>query len=243
MHKFTLFSIIFSFIVIVVVIELVTNDYLAGYQQARYFGFGSLPTIDQSDSTQPATLSNSFIPIDDSIELMPPDEVDSTTEEEGGSELDREATQDETGLSLLSKITPELFEQAGFEEPTLEKVDFNGLIFQKLGVPEDGGEQVLKYNVFSKDDFVVGVYEALFGNKKLTGTFYDLLVKSGESVPDMQLNQTNSFGEASFYLNKSVGENERVLLVVKFGNGVYGFEYPHASHTKVKKLIELLGQK
>lgn len=239
MHKFTLFSVILSLIVIVMVLELVRNDYLSGYNRADYLGFGRDYGVESADVQ--IDESNEVTEADLAAEGSGEEQIEPQEGESGDMEnLPAELTDQD--LLIVSKIVPALFEQTGFENITLEQVEFNQVIFQKLEVVASGVEQVLKFNVFQDDQFAVSIYEVLFGNSPLAEAFFADLMKQSSELSGMIVNKTDSFGKASFYINKSEGETELVLLVVQFESGVYAFEYPHATHTKLKEFIRLLGE-
>ncbi|MEI7510744.1 MAG: hypothetical protein WCJ84_01160 [Candidatus Peregrinibacteria bacterium] len=67
----------------------------------------------------------------------------------------------------------------------------------------------------------------------LKGFFAESLKDSVEA----EVNETNTYGEHSFYIN--LGNQEKtVYLVVAHKNELLGFEYPRASHESVKKVFQ-----
>lgn len=223
MNKFTLFSIVLSLIIILMVLELVRNDYLTNYNQSQSDGFGrKTDFVNQNESAFDGSVFGQ-------AKTDFPSNIDKQNIGANASEL-----------LLLSQITQEIIEKAGFVEAKLEQVDFNNLIFQKLEVNAGDTEQVLKFNVFENEIFAASIYETLYGNPDVAKEFYNLLMEQSGLLAGMVVNVTNSFAQGSYYINVEEGENVRVMLVVLFDKGVYVFEYPHANHSKIKKLIELL---
>lgn len=61
------------------------------------------------------------------------------------------------------------------------------------------------------------------------------------SSPVWSMNETNSFGQASFYLNNR-NRSDTVFVLIRFPSGVLGFEYPKANHGTFEKLFAVLGE-
>ena len=61
------------------------------------------------------------------------------------------------------------------------------------------------------------------------------------SSPVWSMNETNSFGQSSFYLNNR-NRSDTVFIIISFPSGLLGFEYPKANHATFEKLFAVLGK-
>lgn len=95
--------------------------------------------------------------------------------------------------------------------------------------------------------------KALSSEEKTIGTLYQLSPATGydfiksaildrvSSSPVWSMNETNSFGQSSFYLNNR-NRSDTVFVVIRFPSGVLGFEYPKANHATFERLFAVLGK-
>lgn len=218
MHKFTIFTILFSIIVISVVAELVVNDYLNDYGSwDKISGFvSSVKEVEKA-------------PLEDKVV---PSEVPEPTASDSVADIPEV-------VFITTVVTEDFLSKAGFIEPNYKKVEFNGEIFQVISVEEEE-DIVAKFNIFEGEDFAASIYEARFGDEVLASSFYNFLREEGNNIPGFTQNESNRFGLGSFYLNVIEEQKKTVLLVVKFEKSVYCFEYPHKSHEEVSELIDII---
>lgn len=209
MHKFTIFSIIFSFMVILVVAELVVNDYL------------------NKEITPPKSLEMGQANI-----LVDEDAVITETEPE--------VVGSEAAALPGFQVTQELLAKSEFTEPVFRAVEFNGKYFQLIDV-SDFAKGVKKANIFENQRFAGAIYENHLANAEAAYEFYQLLQAEGQKSIENQINETNAYGDNSFYVNNR-NKNATAFLVIKLEKSVFAFEYPHRSHSKIKALINNLAE-
>jgi hypothetical protein len=212
MHKFTIFTVLFSLVVIAVIAELLVNGYLRKEPQEDNPGYASsiAPNILEADGSNisPETPSSSISPSEEKI-------------------LRRHI--DETLLSNL-----------GFQNPLIKEVPFTGSFFQLLDISTYGINDVLKYNLFDGNEFFISVNEIPQENATLAREVYRLLRELGEADINLTVNETNQYGGASLYFNHE-RKKKTAFLVVVIDDTVYGFEYPHTSHNFTKAILSALG--
>lgn len=213
MHKFTIFTIIFSIVVMVIVAELVIHDYLKG-------GFLASPQGE--------------------IQKEIPEEISEETAGEV-SKTAAEISEEEAGIgeTTTRKITTDLLAQAGFENPIYKQIDFSGLIFQIIDLKDLEESAGFSGNVFEEEEFAGTVYEIHFETETEVFRAYELARAEALASEKGSTNETNSFGEASFYFNHA-DKPKTVFLVVQIGNSLYAFEYSHRNHLKFKELVDFL---
>ncbi len=140
----------------------------------------------------------------------------------------------------IEKITEQQLVQMGFEGMRLERVSADGLLFQLLDLSGTVNLSKVRFHLTDGKNVYGVVSEYLLADNVRAKTFYEnLRQKSSLYAPDIKLNETNSFGTASFYLNDSKRLGTAFLTVLS-GNRVYSFSYPKASHEFFKKFIEFL---
>lgn len=213
MHKFTIFSIIFSFMVILVVAELVVNDYFNKEIEPGKLTMGKASVLHSDEEAE---------------KMNPPAEA---------TEKDTKKVSQSFGLPGFL-VTPNSLEESGFEKPVLRSVEFNGKYFQLIEVKEVA-EGVKKANIFEDQRFAGAVYEKHLMDEKAALEFYSLLQNEGRKSIDNQINETDIYGNNSFYVNNP-NKKMTAFLVVRINESVFAFEYPHRSHTKIKALIKYL---
>jgi hypothetical protein len=82
-------------------------------------------------------------------------------------------------------------------------------------------------------------YEFQAGDAALANEVYLYLRDKSKSLMGATINETNSFGTASFYVN-SLTEKANTFLVVKLKENVYALAYLKEYHPLIKQLIPLL---
>jgi len=99
-------------------------------------------------------------------------------------------------------------------------------------------EPIVKRYIYDGSTTFGVMYEAMNGvtYDQIQSAILDRIVAS----PVWSMNETNSYGEASFYLNNR-NRSDTVFLLIKFPDRTLGFEYPKANHETFEKLYSLLG--
>ncbi len=99
------------------------------------------------------------------------------------------------------------------------------------------------FGVIKTEELVYQDVKNLFRIYKISGDLYTgikanflSLTKRSDSI---NINETNSYGDKSFYFN-DFNKNDTAFLVILKNNTVYGLEYKKDNHDIIKKLIDLL---
>jgi len=226
MNKFTLFTLFVSGIIVVIVAEMMVNDYLrtpnsldgaASVLQAQSSGLSQQngPNSNSSGTTNaqaPSKGANGAI----------------DTGSTGNS------------ANLVGSITNSLLQKAGLQNYTFKPVAYDGKLFGRIA--------------FTDVSFITSHEAGLAKNETATvATFYEFDPDSAESAKEIYdlmkqkcsgeigviLNETNSFGDDSFYVNY-FEYPEKVFLVFRKGTRVFAFNYTKDLHQSIVKLIGLL---
>lgn len=254
MQKTTVFTIFFSILVVVLLAEFLTSNQLQN-------GWSSVipPNAIQDASSPEGTTPDPFsstggeggqIAADTSASagqtqqsaptsLAPSTSPDAPPPTGTVQKSEVSSFLDNSGYKI-EKITEQQLVQMGFEGMHLERVSAEGLLFQLLDLSGTVNLSKVRFHLTDGKNVYGVVSEYLLADSARAKTFYESLrQKSSLYAPDIKLNETNSFGTASFYLNDSKRLGTAFLTVFS-GNRVYSFSYPKASHEFFKKFIEFL---
>ena len=225
MNKFTIFTIILAVSVITVTVDLVLRDYFGKEEQTSILREESIPAQDTDYTTSESKPSAA------------PENV----------KIEREsvAPAPET-VPISSEIIPQpkslinekLIKDAGFIGD-LKEQQFSGRVFQLLDITKNPVESVNMYQVFSNDSPLVSITEIALKDEIRALQLYILLQNKTKTYIDLTLNETNAYGDRSFYVNHAKKPDE-AFLTVKIGKNLYSFAYVKVYHPQVKKLIEIL---
>lgn len=266
MQKTTVFTIFFSVLVVTLLAEFLTNTQLQnGWTSVippNAIKDENAPAANTSDpfstpgggltadaaTTAGQTLQPSVLPTSPSIvagdSLVPastapaasldaPPPVAEVPKSEVSSFLD-------TSSYKIEKISEQQLIQMGFEGMHLERVSAEGLLFQLLDLSDAVNLSKVRFHLTDGKNVYGVVSEYLLADNTRAKAFYEnLRQKASLYAPAVKLNETNSFGTTSFYLNDSKRLGTAFLTVLS-GNRVYSFSYPKASHEFFKKFIEFL---
>jgi hypothetical protein len=230
MQKFTAFSILFSVTVLLIVVDLVSHDYLSEKQEESFQEVQEL--IEQVDL------------MEDSYE----------TENTGDDELENSDLQTLFDLKseenvVLSEIVlldatldESVFLDAGFGLPTLKDTLFSGLVFQIIPFSDQVEPFVYQWNFFNGEHFIGSVYELRYDNQTASFQGYLELRNRADDLPQYgTMNEVNNYGDSSFYFNHAT-KTKTVHVVMKKGTQLYAFEYPYSEHEKMKEVFQVLEQ-
>lgn len=214
MQKFTVFSVLLSFTVILIIGDMVLHDYLDADQ------------FEQSVESLESEIN----------ELQ--GEPEATDGIEGEASIDEDVTLSEENTNPT--ITTELLASSGFGNPVLKEAIFSGYIFQFINFADQLGATTYQWNFFENEAYKASVYEIKYDTE--TGSFQgylNLRKRAGELTQIGTVNETNSYGDASFYFNHKT-KTKTVHLVIKRGRTIYAFEYPYSIHDRMKALLASL---
>jgi len=212
MHKFTIFTILLSIIVILVVAELVMNDYLG------------------DDFAEEQV-------VEDVVE----DVVVEDVEEDVVAPIDTELRGDEDEVGeIVGTLTQELLATLDLAEPVVTTALYDDLIYGFWDASEDFSEMtVLQHKLFDGASYIGVVYEVQPKSAIELFTAYETLRQLAESSENGSINENDYYGDASFYFNHNTKTNT-VFLVLRQNDIVYALEYSSDYHVTMRSLIELL---
>ena len=117
--------------------------------------------------------------------------------------------------------------------------DYPGKLFTLIDT-EDLDARSIQYGVFTVNDTVIGSsYEMQFKTELDAEKAYRTLIVRGNNLQGIEANETNQFGERSFYLNNPVKVGE-VFVVFQQDNLIYAFGYSNTLHEKFKAFFGVL---
>jgi hypothetical protein len=221
MQKFTLFTIIFAVIVLSITAELVTQDYLAKlYPQNSAANL--LATIDDPnlDKDEPE--------VDKELEA----EADADAEEEKSEETESKENDPAENIDPIAKIKSAADRIAQNFRPS-------DLFDVKELDPDDVSLGTLSVAVGEQKTLIGAAYELPFPDKTDARRFYTRIKSEAKAASDIDTNETNQFGENSFYINHQA-KVAQVFLVTLKGDKVYAFAYKNEYHETMKPFLGLL---
>jgi hypothetical protein len=128
---------------------------------------------------------------------------------------------------------------AGFVDAYIEDEDHGNKLFKTIPVGDLLNVNIDKKSVRSAESLMVKVYAFQFGFNADIDQAYQLIVgRAGQQVA-VDINETNEFGQASFFMNDARRE-DIAFLTIKLPQTIYAFSYPKDYHQQVKNLIQLL---
>ncbi len=212
MNKLTIF-----FICATVLVIGVTGT-LLGY---RYFErHGEEPTVEEQ--IQP--------------EIKP--KVEEPTQPEEEPAQPEEAETDNPLIAVLAGIDQQMIIEAGFQNGTVSIEQFDGLIFNDYDISEYQDDEHIRYIVKEGIEDAGIINELIYPSQDIAyGVYEQLKAKMTSEESPFTINETNQYGEASFFANNST-ETNSVFLVVKFNERLYTLHYPAKNHNKMKNLLQ-----
>lgn len=269
MRKFTVFTVILTIIIVIVVGEMVVDKYLPSLK-AKMENFElsdiSLPEdLDLSKVIETNLLGSDVDYSKIPSELLPGGEV---------TELGASSEDLQTGFgSGFANITPTLPEykpdsggngeyldfedenfvsfsqntylredmvlSAGFVSAYIEDEPHNGFLYKTIYVDDLQDVKVSKYLIRTNEALLVKVYVFDIGPSSGVTEVYEVLKVRGSEGLDVEINETSDFGDDSFFLNDA-RRADVAFLTVRFGALIYSFSYPKSYHPQVKNLVKLI---
>lgn len=226
MNKFTIFTVILAVSVITVTVDLGLRDYFDKNSEASVLDSGE-------EDKDAASASEQIAPEEPEVIIKP---------EPQPSAPQTAPVQEQpavyTSPPPASSITQPKIAQAGFTGQLAEK-HFNGRVFQLLDITKNPVDAISFYEITEGAASIVSVTEIVLRDEIRALQLYVLLQNKTKPYIDLTLNETNAYGDRSFYINHAKKTDE-AFLTVKIGNRIYAFAYVKAYHSEIKKLIQLL---
>lgn len=225
--KFTIFTIILAVSFITIMADVSVREYLDAKNGIKAkTSVISSTSVDRKDPVKetPEEVSDVVSPAKEESEVK----IDSGTE----------TTVIYTAPPPSATVTAEKVKEAGFTGQFTEK-HFNGKVFQLLDVTKIPVDAIGFYDISQDGATVVSVTEIALKDEIRALALYTLLQNKTKTYIDLTLNETNAYGDRSFYINHAKKPDE-AFLTVKVGKMLYSFAYVKFYHPEIKKLIQLL---
>ena len=252
MNKFTIFTIIFSISVITVTADLVMRDYYGKNGEASIITSDPVPVISAAMPNQPASTSDAQNMA--SVQTQPVATVPTVSSSAVPSSAPNPAPTPIAPISAATStpatapvvaitapgptVTGALVQNAGFLGDFQEQ-PFSGKLYELLDITKTPIESVGFYQIADNGVTVASVTEIALRDEIRALQLYSLLQNKTKPYIDLSLNETNAYGDHSFYINHAKKQDE-AFLTVKIGRMIYGFAYVKSYHQQIKKLIQLL---
>lgn len=136
-------------------------------------------------------------------------------------------------------LREEHIKSAGFTGADLRTDSADGKLFKTIEIGDLEDTEVEKYVIQSDEALLAKVYVFKIGIQADGNEIYNLLKSRADEEPTAEINETNQYGSASFYMNDSQ-RSSSVFLTVRIGPLIYSFSYPKEYHPQIKNLIQLL---
>ena len=152
----------------------------------------------------------------------------------------QQAIPQQAGDASVGSISAALLQKAGLEKYVLRVAPYAGKLLDKIDFPALNSVPVFESHLMKNDVVqMASFYEFDASSAQATQEVYDLMKLKCAAEVGAILNETNSFGDASFYLNYYESP-ERVFVVFRKGLKIFAFTYVKELHGAVGKLIGLL---
>lgn len=145
----------------------------------------------------------------------------------------------EPEIEVSSNIDITKIIEAGYDIPDLLKENFEGTVFGTINISEYNDDNHSKFIVTEAEEYAGTVNELIFPDSDISSEVYASVKTKIQDQDAFELNETNQYGDASFFANNSEEKNS-VFLVVKKAERLYTLHYPAKNHNKMKNLINLL---
>ena len=283
MKKFTVFTVILTVVVIVVMAEIAVNEYLpdsainssdeisttgfplpagldssnaltasvlgadsgSDYSGSDVFPSGFEEVIDSYglveeelgiDSTDIAPLSGFSTTVDTSTSATPLTETVRSITDNGIVDFE---DVDYSSPQINVNLREEHVKSAGFANGYLEQQDHQGYLYKTIYIGDFYDVEVEKIGVRTNDAYLAKVYVFKVGlNSDVEETFQLIKLRASAGI-GVEVNESNEYGNASFYMNDT-NRPDTAFLTVRIGKFVYAFSYPKEYHAQIKNLIQLL---
>ena len=269
MRKFTIFTFILTIIIVVVGAEMLVNDYLPKLKTSVTDLELTLPeSLSISDTGSTDVMGNGLtnqlgsdidysgiindeyeveevsLGEDESIEdtdYLPVDEDIDIFGSSSVSYSDIADFEDENFVdySVNVYLREDQVRSAGFANAYLEQESTDGYLYKTIYIDDLYDVEVSKTVVRSNESLFVKVYVFTVGPNSAVDEVYQVLkIRAAEGL-DVEVNETDEYGDGSFYMN-DVRRGSVVFLTIRMGELIYGFSYPKEYHSQVMNLIALI---
>lgn len=208
MSKFSLFTLFLSATVVIIVAELLVNDYVK-YPQVK----GQLTAnVLQTDTAAVAGAKSPTV--------------------QAGANGSQDGALTDSG-----KISFSVISSAGFKDVSLQRTPFNGVLFESIDLRDFKSVPVISNNLLQNNrNRIASFYEFSSQSPMLGKEVFSLLKEKSGKLIGATVNSTGGFGQGSFFIN-FVERPEYAFLVVNGGDNVYALTYLKELHPLVKNVL------
>lgn len=245
MGKSNLFTLFVTVIIVVIVAEVLVNDY-------GTFGDGGTNVLsageegeEVNEDTEPS--HDWSITFDELAGEESEDEgLDENTDiafDLGDFEATDEADApvlEESVTSTEAEISFGLIGLSGFQNVTLQRVPFSGILFERVDLREFQSVEVVHQNLLQDNKEKIAMMYEFHGDSDLLSNEIYLYIKDkAQSGLNVGVNETDDYGDGSFYVNYA-DIPDRAFLVVKIRESVYALTYEKRLHSFIESLLGYL---
>lgn len=241
MNKITIFFIIATVLIVSVTGTILGFKYFSGNNEEPE---KPIYVVETDENTQPTTTETP-------TETEVPEEEEEIVEEQPKNEQPPPSVPDPFAMfesttepepenpPVTAGIDESIITKAGFENTLLETFDFNGIVFNDFNMAEYNDDDHILYILTSGEENSAIITELFFPSLEISNEVYASLKAKMTQSGDFEINETNQYGDNSYFANHTTDKNS-VFLVVKIKERLYTFHYPAKNHNKIKNLINLL---
>lgn len=143
-------------------------------------------------------------------------------------------------VEVQAEITFGLIGLSGFQNVTLQRVPFNGIVFERIDLREFNTVPVVAQNLLQDNENSIATFYELHGDSELlAGEIYLLIREKASAGLGVNVNEVNDFGDTSFYINYG-DRPDHAFLVVKIKESVYALTYEKGLHSFMTALLKYL---
>lgn len=224
MQKFTIFTVFLAIIVLSLVLELGSGDsgkgedFLTNVLKEETYGEKEF----KSDSEM-------LLSAEEEVKSEPVKE-EQKVEEKKDEPVIEETVEPSFLEALIKDVNPAF---------TFKTEPFSGKVFQLLDISEVSLESAIQGNLKNGEALEGVIYELKALDEVMAAEIYQLIKQKTIEYNEISVNETNKYGDGSFYINHVQKPNE-VFLTIRIKNKIYAFAYSRPSHENIVKLISLL---
>ncbi|MCA9373837.1 hypothetical protein KC725_01615 [Candidatus Peregrinibacteria bacterium] len=245
MGKSNLFTLFVTVIVVVIAAEFLVND----YGTIEDVGTNLLSADDNGEEVvedeQPAhDWSITFDELaGEEVEDKGIDEATDISFDLGDfEENDGESpsTTEEPTTTAEAEISFGLIGLSGFQNVTLQRVPFNGILFERVDLRDFQSVEVVQQNLLQDNKEKIALFYEFHGDSDLLANEIYIYIKDkARNGLNVGINETNDYGDGSFYVNYT-DIPDRAFLVVKTRESVYALTYEKRLHSFIESLLGYL---
>lgn len=267
MKKFTIFSVILAVVVIAMAGQVVVEDYLPIFSDSAELSGADVLNFKLGDDygTEIAAVDNTVteVFVDEPVDNFQPILTNETQTEYIPNVITEDPilNNDIIDISFSSGFDPagktdfedinyvastvnvflreEQVRAAGFARAYVTDEAHNGFLYKNIFIDDIKDSGLRKFTVQDDSLLYAKVYSFSPGAGLTTDKLYTELLARAKKASNNNINETNQFAKASFYMNDTSRINT-AFLTVKFDNNIYGFSYPKEYHNQIVNLIKLI---